>query len=105
MYRLLLIKLILFLNFTAKSQDCNCNREEGISFIHVSKNSDLIIEARILEYPGFDSLKSIEPREMKVEIIERLKGESGSRQVTVLGSAFNDCYDWLYQYKIGKTYI
>lgn len=86
-------------------QGCDCSRIGASSFIQVAKETDLIVQAKILEISSFDSTKSISPERMTVEIIEAIKGNSDAKEIVILGYGANDCYDLLNSYKVGATYI
>jgi hypothetical protein len=79
--------------------------DSKFNFLQVSKDADLIIQAKIVGFQNFDSTKVLQPPSMKVEIIEQIAGTINSKQITILGSGTNDCYDWLYNYKPGQTFI
>lgn len=116
----LFILFLLFISFDSFA--CSC--EWSGNFLRIAKHSELIVEAKIIEfnYHSKDGKRSnnfeefIKKNAFKddfneygtsivIEIISVLKGKEIRKQVEIYGADGSDCRGGLSEYKVGSFYI
>lgn len=90
-----------FLSFYAFSQD------SSISFINATKKDDLIILGRVLSHAQVDYSVTVLPKTIVVQVIEVLRGNVSTTEVTIKGADTPNRNDLaiLLGYEVGKTYV
>lgn len=73
--------------------------------MQLAKRTDLIVLVMVKSFPGYDSAKSKLPTQMKVEILETLKGLTKTDSIIVFGQDGVNCLEWLNKFKIGNYYV
>jgi len=95
--------IIIVLSVVVTADDafaCSCVPEAN-PFLKVAPKSVLVIRARVLRHTGGGET----PREMEVEVLESLAGETPKSVVTISGDDGGQCRPYVSRFAVGTEWI